>query len=210
MLAVSCQDDIFALMGCDQKSVAELNGYTFENVEFGLALPDFTKPELIFIDHQRISRVARAIGSQSLRIVTEVGPVSDRVYGASLSNTDWRPRIGNTASNNRNVPALRIATANEPDANLSDWVILNTSEINDRFQEDEHFAHSLTGLFTEFKEVKTKPIQVTWSLLIHRALTQGLRELAAQKRRNKEITFIDQFKAKLLTSRHSSLAHSHQ
>jgi hypothetical protein len=90
-----------------------------------------------------------------------------------------------------------------------DWIIINTMEINDRFQEAEHRTYAQAGRFTSFMEVTTKPIQVTWSRFINSALRDGLRELAGEKRVKGKLNAFDQIGVRLLTSGKKTLAHPH-
>ena len=154
-------------MSCNALSAAELKDYQEGCVEFGIVMPEFARPDLIRIDHERIAGIAKGLGSSTLRVVTEAGPVSDRSFGAALSDNDWMPRLGNTISNRRDVPIVRVAEVDTSIDDERDWIIINTMEINDRFQEAEHRAYAQVDRFTSFMEVTTKPIQFTWSMFIN-------------------------------------------
>lgn len=196
-------------MSCNTLSAAELKDYREGCVEFDIVIPDFARPELIRIDQERIAGIAQGLGCSTLRVVTEAGPVSDRTFGSVLSENDWMPRLGNTISNKRDVPIVRIAEVDTSIDEERDWIIINTMEINDRFQEAEHRAYAQAGRFTSFMEVTTKPIQVTWSKFLNSALKNGLRELAAEKRVKGKLNAFDQFGVRLLTAGKMTLAHGH-
>ena len=196
-------------MSCNALSAAELKDYQEGCVEFGIVMPEFARPDLIRIDQERIAGIAQGLGCSTLRVVTEAGPVSDRTFGAVLSDNDWMPRLGNTLSNKRDVPIVRVAEVDTSIDDERDWIIINTMEINDRFQEAEHRAHAQTGRFTSFMEITTKPIQFTWSSFINSALKDGLRALAAEKRSKGKLSVFDQYGVRLLTAGKMTLAHSH-
>lgn len=196
-------------MSCNTSTATDLKDFEFQDTEFGLTFPDFARPDLIHIDHERIAAVGTLMGSKTLRLVTEAGPVSERHFDTVLSNTDWMPRLGNTIGGRRNVPSVRVAAGDMSTGREIDWVILNTSEINDRFQESEHKAHSARGRFTTFVDIETVPIQITWSHLVNTALRHGLRELAAERRKLRSMNILDVLGVRVLTSGKAGLAHAH-
>lgn len=168
-------------MALEAKPLTELAGRDTTNVAWNIQLPDFAQPDRILINHGLMTQLAGLLGSAALRIVSEEAAVSRRLYSAALSDNDWSPNISNIGSARRDVPSFRTVANDTRAEKPIDWIMLNTSEILDRFQEIDYLPRSLLGALTQRREVESPPAHIVWSYLLDESLRGGLRELAKTK-----------------------------
>lgn len=181
MLAHMDDSSTLFLMYCSGTSVADVNGEQLGRVQFDLTMPVFISEGDVHIEPTLLSRVGQVLGSHTLHITTEAGAVSERLYGANLRDHDWSAGLNNILGNTEKEPLARVAANDSRYADTVDWIVINTSEVTDRFQEADALPRTISRAFTQRVDVETLPAYFTWTRFFNQGLQEGIRSLAREK-----------------------------